>query len=184
MSTYPIKFDQEDRWGVYQSNSCSMFSPTFPEWLPAFLFACHYSPRNRSELFSLDYSDEAQERLSLDLEIWLDEILPKNKPHCRLPDRALPAAWLDELEPLDTEIDLADCPRSKQARCNHIYADECCGGGAGHPCDCEECHPRHTYDYDQLISDLEANTPQTVSLVMGAFAEWQLARKLPAKVPA
>ena len=207
MSTYPIKFSGENRWGVYQSNTCSMYSPTFDEWLPAFVFACQYgSVGSLAELLTRDVSDAAQERMSLDIQVWLDETFPVDRArntdperilpavwleelgclrptHRRMsPERILPAAWLEELDPLDDDIDLEDCPQPKQARCNHLDADQCCGGGAGHPCECD-CHPRHNYDYDDLIADLEAGKRQAVDVVTFAFAQWRAQRLVP-KVPA
>ncbi|MGA9668387.1 MAG: hypothetical protein WBQ94_04220 [Terracidiphilus sp.] len=180
MGTYPVKFEHEERWAVYQSTSESMYSPTFGAWLPAFLFAEHYgSAQSRAELFLLDFSDAAQEALHADIEAWFEATFPHDPRYSAHTDmRVLPQSWLDELEPLPAadEIDLADCPYKKSGTCNHLDAKLCCGGGADKPCGCDSCHPSHLYDYDQLISDLEVGTGQAVELVVSKFREWQAVR--------
>ena len=45
------------------------------------------------------------------------------------------------------------CLRPERARCNDNNPDQCCGGGAGEPCDCPHCHPSpNAVDFDKWWS--------------------------------
>lgn len=95
MATYPVKFENEDTWAVFQSTSCSMFSPTFSNALEAHIFAAHYWMRN-SVLPHEEYSDYWQTNFASDIHMFVDERMPEEE---KTNLRVLPVEWIKEFDP-------------------------------------------------------------------------------------
>jgi hypothetical protein len=100
VATYPVKFEDDDKWAIYQSTSESMFSPCFYEELTAHIFAAYYWLRLANR--TTDYSDSFQTNFASDITVWLDEIAPKGGKWMW---RSFPLAWVKEYDPEPADWD-------------------------------------------------------------------------------
>jgi len=111
------------RFGVFHSNTETMFAPTFgeDEQLIAHMFAYKYG---HNRLLS-DYSEPAQVKLVSEIRLYLDERFPQYRDTLA----NLPAAWIELLQQVDsditsfTSVDLIDHFESEDSAADAIMHD-------------------------------------------------------------